>query len=186
LQHQEPSRHYGWHLVRNTKLAFEACEKALDPHGMNLFIEQGHLLRRHGGIFEFNIDAYSRVSTVFRQTRRNRLYLEAYGDYISCDGTHLVDKFGNLLLLMTVVDCLGISQCGGSVVAPAESADVIIEGLRLFGAGVGSTKEGRTFHTDGGTWGPVVAAAMGRTHLLCTNHFATKKVCCFLILTGSD
>ena len=174
--HQNTGTHYSWHLVRNTKLAFEASDKALDPHGMNDFLKKGHLLRQHGGLFDFDVDAYARVSTVYRQTKRNKAYLAAYGDYISCDGTHLVDKFGNLLLLATVFDCLGKIQCAGSVVAPAENADIIIEGFRQFGAGVGSKEPGRTFHSDGGTWGPVVAEAMGRQHLLCANHFTTKKV----------
>jgi hypothetical protein len=186
LQHQDASIQYNWHLVRNTKRAFEASDKAEDPDGMNCFIAQGNSLRQNGGIFEFDIDGYCRVSSVYRQTARNKQYLDLYGDYVSCDGTHLIDKFGNLLLLLTVLDCLGVCQCGGTIVAPAENADILIKGFTLFGVKHGKT---RSLHTDGGPWGPVVAEAFDRMHFLCANHFTTKKVADYvqlLSVTGSN
>ena len=159
--------------MRNTKRAFELSAKALDPDGMNRFIEQGHLIRKTGGIFEFDIDSYCRVSSVYRQTVANKKYMDAFGDYVACDGTHMIDKFGNLLLIVTVWDSLGLSQVAGCIVAPAESADVLIKGFELFGLGKG---EGKTFHTDGGSWGPLVAEMFMRIHLLCANHYTTGKV----------
>jgi hypothetical protein len=173
LQHQNPNTQYTWHLVRNVKTAFEASDKARDPDGMNTFVAQGNLLRKHGGLFEFDMDCYCRVTSVYRQTPRNKAYMAAYGDYIACDGTHLVDQYGNILILATVMDCLGLSQCAGSIVAPGESADIINKGFLLFDAPRG---KGNVFHTDGGPWGPVCAAAMHREHVLCANHYATKKV----------
>jgi hypothetical protein len=150
---------------------------------MNAFIAQGNLLRKNDGLFEFDIDGYCRVTSVYRQTARNREYLAIYGDYISCDGTHLIDKFGNLLLVLTVLDCLGVCQCGGTIVSPAENADVLIKGFASFGVKPG---ELRTLHTDGGPWGPVVAAKFARVHLLCANHFTTKKVRCQLTVTACN
>jgi hypothetical protein len=154
-------------------LSCEAGDKAEDPDGMNAFIAQGNLLRKNGGVFEFDIDGYCRVSSVYRQTARNKAYLDLYGDYISCDGTHLIDKYGNLLLVATVLDCLGLCQCAGTIVAPAENSDILIKGFEVFGVQPGLDK---TLHTDGGAWGPVVAAAFNRVHTLCANHFTTKKV----------
>jgi hypothetical protein len=141
---------------------------------MNAFVAQGNSLRKNGGLFEFDIDGYCRVKSVYRQTPRNKQYLDTYGDYISCDGTHLIDKYGNLLLVLSVLDCLGVCQCGGTIVSPAENAEVLIKGFEAFGVTPGGL---RTLHTDGGPWGPVVADKFQRVHLLCANHFTTKKVC---------
>jgi hypothetical protein len=173
LQHQNPNVQYTWHLIRNTKAGLEADDIAADPHGMKRFVMQGNLLRKHGGLFEFDCDCYSRVTTVYRQTPNNKAYMAAYGDYLSCDGTHLIDMYGNLLILFCVLDCLGKCQSAGSIVTPAESADTIIKGVKMFDCPHGKDN---TFHTDGGSWGPVTAEALERLHVLCANHFSTKKV----------
>ena len=86
LQNQDVAVQYEWALVRNVKNACELGAKAADPDGMNCFVRQGTALRMHGGIFEFDIDPYCRVTSVYRQTANNQAYLKQYGDCISCDG----------------------------------------------------------------------------------------------------
>ncbi len=86
----------------------------------------------------------------------------------------MVDKYSNVLFMVTVVDCLGKSQPIGSIIFPFEDADLIVQAMDLFGVPRRDSEEGRVFHTDGAAWGPVVAQEFGMVHQKCSNHFMTK------------
>jgi hypothetical protein len=142
-----------------------------DPTGMTQFMDHGIAVRGNGGIFSYNVDRWQRLETVWRQSRRNKEYLRMFGDYVAMDGTHLVDMYGHIMMIVTVIDSLGLAQVGGIILGPAEDADVCIAALDAFSLETGQDK---VLHTDGGSWGPVVAAKFDRTHLLCANHYLTK------------
>ena len=92
--------HYDWHLVRDIKRSLEADARALDPKGMNDFMENGFLLRELGGVFVYDVDTFGRLHSAVVQSVRNRKYLQEYGRYIAMDGTHMVDKYDHVLVLL--------------------------------------------------------------------------------------
>lgn len=176
-----PGMIYAYPLIRSTKLAMEKEMKSSDPDGMRTFMEDGYAVRTNGGVFDYSIDPWSRLDYVYRQSSKNRDYLQAYGDYVALDGTHLVDKYGHVMMMLTVVDALGLTQCAGAVRGPAEDSEHIIAALRAFDFPTGKDK---VLHTDGGSWGPVVAEAFDCEHVLCTDHFLTKVLSFSCVLTG--
>ena len=147
----------------------EAGERAADPKGLNDFMEMGFLLRKTGGVFHYDLDTYGRLHWAVLQGRRNKEYLEKYSAYVAMDGTHLVDKYGHVLVLLTVVDCLGLTQPVGIIVCPSEDSEIMIKGLEFMGV-----PKGGVLHTDGGPWGPLLAKHFEREHILCTYHFLSK------------
>jgi len=167
--HSGHSCHYDWHLVKSIKLGFEADARARDPKGMNEFMEKGFLLRKLGGVFTYDVDTFGRLHSAVLQSVRNRKYLQEYGRYVAMDGTHMVDKYDHVLVLVTVIDCLGLSQPGGIIICPSEDSGVMMKGLEALGL-----PRGGVLHTDGGPWGPLLAEHFGRDHVLCSNHWLSK------------
>lgn len=172
MQGQWPQFVYNYQLIYQHMKTRHQQLVAEDPHGLNAFMNHGIALRANHGLFDFSVDRFNRLANVVRQSAVNKAYMEQYDDYIAMDGTHMVDQYGHILLMCSVVDCLGKAQCAGMVLsASGENAELCIDAMKQFGVTRG---EGKTFHTDGGSWGPVVAEAFDRQHLLCTDHFSTK------------
>lgn len=136
---------------------------------MNDFMEKGFLLRELGGVFNYDVDTYGRLHSAVLQSVRQREYLQKYGRYIAMDGTHMVDKYGHVLVLVTVVDCLGLCQPAGIIICPSEDSSTMSKGLELLGV-----PKGGVLHTDGAAWGSILAEQFDRDHVLCSNHWLTK------------
>ena len=171
MQNKFRGVNYDYGLLRRTISSLECEERAQDPIGMNELMEDGIKIRNNGGIFVFDVDAYHRLHTVCRQTTRNKQFLDMFGNYIAMDGTHLVDKYGHVMVLLNVTDSLGLTQVVGTIVCPSEDGLVMEGGMQKFGVTKGQDK---VLHTDGGSWGPLLAANYDRRHHLCASHFSTK------------
>jgi hypothetical protein len=103
-----------------------------------------------------------------------RQYLLAYADFILLDGTHWVNKYGQILVPPVVVTCFGRSITGAIIVAPAEESDPIIKHLAHAGLGLSDPAKKEVLMTDEGPAFPAVAAAFDRWQLFCSNHFSTS------------
>ncbi len=170
LMKTHPGTTYDYQLLYRQKLRAEKAARDGKSFGdMTDFVEEGMAIAASGGVFHTKVDHCQRMFATFRQTTNNRAHLQAYGQYLCLDGTHWVDRYGHVLIIGTVKDCLGITQNGFSLICPSEDLDLIIESVDRF-----NIPTGGTLHTDGAAWGPVLAERLGRAHMLCTNHYTTK------------
>jgi hypothetical protein len=76
-------------------------------------------------------------------------YCDVFGDFVIHDGTHNVDRYGFVALVITLVDSLGKSVIAGYSLSVSEHSDHIEEALRYFGLnraeGVYMTDQGSGF-----------------------------------------
>jgi hypothetical protein len=64
-------------------------------------------VKESGGVFEFNTDDDLRINQVYIMEASMKEYVEQYSDFIIVDSTHNVSKYNLLVMLHTIIDCLG-------------------------------------------------------------------------------
>ena len=162
-----------------TKVIGEIAHRHRGRLGMNgdqmkQFMLYADGIARGGGCFEYSIDDSGRIRSWVLQEATMRQYLLAYNDFLLLDGTHWVNKYGQILIPPVVVSCFGRSITGGIIVAPAEESEPIIKHLTQAGLGTSDPAKKEVLMTDEGPAFPAVAAAFDRWQLLCSNHFSTS------------
>lgn len=144
------------------------------------FFQYAREQARNGGIFEYEVDETQRIRSWLLQDAEMRAMLLAYDDFIILDGTHWVNKFGQILIPPVVVDCFLMSHLGAFILGPAESASLICTHLEQAGveptdhSGRHSHLYSRPLMTDEAPCFPLVAEHFKMLHLLCTNHYVTS------------
>jgi hypothetical protein len=98
-------------------------------------------------------------------------YAQKYGDFNLHDGTHSVNRYGEILLPSCVVDALGRTKISSIMLMDSENSDELLDFCSRLG---GLFKEGSTYMTDEGPAFAVVAEALGLEHLLCVDHWTTS------------
>ncbi len=170
LMRGNPGCQYEYQLLYREKLRAEKQHRqGKSQADMSDFMSQGNAITAKGGIFVTKVDDTQRLYATYRQTDMNKAYLQAYGEYLCMDGTHWVDKYGDVLVIGTVVDCLGRTQNGFSIISPGEDGEMMKDAMDKFAVG-----KGGTLHTDGAAWGAMLAEIYERDHQLCSDHYITK------------
>ena len=141
---------------------------------MKQFMMYAEGIARNGGCFQYGIDDSGRIRSWVLQEGAMRRYLVAYSDFILLDGTHWVNKYGQILVPPVVVSCFGRSITGAIIVAPAEESEPIIKHLAEAGLGMSDPAKKEVLMTDEGPAFPAVATAFDRWQLFCSNHFSTS------------
>ena len=103
---------------------------------MKKFMMYAEGIARGGGCFEYSIDDSGRIRSWLLEEGAIRRYLLAYADFVLLDGTHWVNKYGQIRVPPVVVSCFGRSITGAIIVAPAEDSEPIIEHLAQAGLGM--------------------------------------------------
>ena len=141
---------------------------------MKQFMLYADGIARGRGCFEYSIDDSGRIRSWVLQEATMRQYLLAYADFILLDGTHWVNKYGQILVPPVVVSCFGRSITGAIIVAPAEESEPIIKHLAQAGLGTSDPAKKEVLMAGEGPAFPAVAIAFDRWQLLCSNHFSTS------------
>lgn len=170
LKQENPLVVYDYQMLYRELNKAAAIKRAREGEEMTNFMRDGKNIARNGGLFDVKVDGNNRLYAAFRQSKRNKAYLMTYDEYLAMDGTHHVDRYGHLLIIGTVQDCLGMIQAGFSIIAPGEDGAIMSEGVDMFGVSRGKG----TLHSDGAPWGALLAAELGRDHQLCSDHFITE------------
>ena len=137
---------------------------------MKDFIELGHGIEQKGGTFHYNLDNDNSLESFVLQTKLMQQYAHKFSDFVLIDGTHCVNRYGQVLIPTSVVDCLGKTRVTTITLAGSENAPELIqlcEKVNIF-------LPGTPFMTDGAPAFKLVALAFDLTHLLCIDHFRTK------------
>ena len=172
------SKHQNMRIF-DTKVIREIGKRHRGRLGMNgdqmkQFMMYAEGIARNAGCFQYSIDDSGRIRSWVLQEGAMRRYLLAYSDFILLDGTHWVNKYGQILVPPVVVSCFGRSITGAIIVAPAEESEPIIKHLAEAGLGMSDPAKKEVLMTDEGPAFPAVATAFDRWQLFCSNHFSTS------------
>jgi hypothetical protein len=134
-------------------------------------IQLGYNIQSKGGTFEYKVGEDNTLQSFVVQTKLMAEYAEAYADFSLMDGTHCINRYGEILVPTCVVDALGRTKITSIIMVDSENSEDLLE---LCGHLTHCLRKGSTFMTDEGPAFPIIADTLGLNHILCVDHFATS------------
>lgn len=160
-------------LLRREVRKCQVQKFGTDSHRIDKLFETAAQIKGAGGRFDVDPDPNThRIATLFVQTVEMLKYTEVYSDFKAIDGTHGMNMYDLIAIVLTLVDCLGLSIPAGFSLDLSENTDVTVKTLQKCSL----AKPQETLMSDAAPAFAAAAEELGQIQILCGHHYQQNAV----------
>lgn len=168
IRKEFPTRSFNKELLRRELRTSREHFYGKDAHRIDSLFALARTIQQEGGTFDVDANEFThRIETVTVQSASMIPYAETYDDFVVIDGTHGLNKYKLIAIILVVVDALGFSMPAGFSLNQSENNEVVkttLEKSRL-------ASPGKTLMSDGAQAFASIAEQLRMLHILCAYHY---------------